>query len=341
MINRQWLLAAHPRATVSPDCFSYREIEAPARPSSSAVLVQTELLLCIPTIRTWIAGKSDGFHPAVGVGAPIPAPSVARIVESADPRWRVGDRVVGSGLWADFQWIEPSAGSHQLLARDTASVDALGIAGINALTAYFGLIEVGRPVAGETLLVSGAAGSVGSIAAQIGRIMGCRVVGLCGGSEKARWLSEVCRLDTVIDYRAGNVAERIAAACPDGIDIFYDNVGGALLSDVVARMRRHARIVLCGQIATYDGREPNPPLDMMRIIYGSIRLQGFLTRDYADRFGEARERLLAWDREGLLAHREDVRDGFDQLPAVFAELFTGGNAGTLIVRVADDAGRGG
>jgi NADPH-dependent curcumin reductase CurA len=218
-------------------------------------------------------------------------------------------------------------------------VDALGILGMNALTAYFGIIEVGQPQPGETLLVSGAAGSVGSIAAQIGRIGGARVIGICGGSEKAQWLKDSCGIAEVIDYKAEGVGEALDALCPDGVDVFFDNVGGTMLGDVVARMRRHGRVALCGQIATYDDAASNPPLDMMRIIYGAIRLQGFLVPDFADRMPEALEKLSQWDREGLLAHREDVRDGFAALPDTFASLFDGSNNGTLIARIADEDGR--
>jgi NADPH-dependent curcumin reductase CurA len=215
----------------------------------------------------------------------------------------------------------------------------LGILGMNALTAYFGVIEVGQPTPGETLLVTGAAGSVGSIAAQIGRIRGARVIGICGGSDKTRWLQDSCGIAEVIDYKAQDVGVALDALCPDGVDVFFDNVGGTMLRDVVRRMRRHGRVALCGQIATYDDAADNPPLDMMRIIYGAIRLQGFLVPDFAEQMPEALEQLSEWDRQGLLAHREDVRDGFKALPETFASLFSGSNNGTLIARIMDEEGR--
>lgn len=339
MINRQWTLAAHPGAQLSREDFAWGEQPVPERgPAPGMVLVQTELLLCAPTIRNWISGNRSSYYPTIEVGSPVMAPGVGRVVASEDAAFPVGARVLGTLAWQDYQWVAPALG-YRVLPDAVASVDALGVLGMNALTAYFGLLEVGQPKAGETLLVSGAAGSVGSIAAQIGRIVGARVVAICGGAEKAQWLREACGIEHVIDYKAGALLPALDALCLEGVDVFFDNVGGTLLRDVVARLRRGGRVALCGQIATYDGAAGDPPLDMMRIIYGAIRLQGFLVPDYAARFDEATAQLAAWNAEGRLAHREDVRDGLERLPDTFAALFRGDNAGTLIARVSDGEGR--
>jgi NADPH-dependent curcumin reductase CurA len=338
MINRQWLLASHPGAQLTRSDFAWQEAPVAAdAPASGQILLQTELLLCAPTIRNWISGNRSSYYPTIEIGSPIMAPGVARVVASDDAAFPVGARVLGTLAWQDYQWVDPAYG-YRHLPDEVASVDALGVLGMNALTAYFGVLEVAQPKAGEVMLVSGAAGSVGSVAAQIGRIVGARVVALCGGAEKARWLREECGVDEVIDYKAEDVLARLDALCPTGIDVFFDNVGGTLLRDVVARLRRGARVALCGQIATYDGAAGDPPLDMMRIIYGAIRLQGFLVPDYAARYEEATLQLAQWLGEGKLAHREDLRDGLAALPETFASLFSGDNSGTLIARVSDGNG---
>ena len=339
MINRQWRLASRPQGAVERNNFDLIKTEVPSPPETGGkVLVRNQLLLCMPTIRNFISGKRSDYHPTIELGELIMSPGVGRIVESSDSRYPVGARLVGGSSWQDYQWVDPAQG-YRVLPEGTASIDALGILGMNALTAYFGVVEVGRPQPGETLLVSGAAGSVGSIAAQIGRLRGARVIGICGGPEKVKWLQDTCGIAEVIDYKAQDVGQALDAMCPGGIDVFFDNVGGTMLRDVVARMRRHGRIALCGQIATYDDAAENPPLDMMRIIYGAIRLQGFLVPDFAEQMPEALDQLAQWDREGQLAHREDVRDGFEALPETFASLFSGSNNGTLIARIADEEGR--
>jgi NADPH-dependent curcumin reductase CurA len=339
MINRQWRLASRPQGAVNCSNFEYAETQVPAAPDGGGkVLLRTEMLLCMPTIRNFISGKRSDYYPTIELGELIMSPGVGRIVESSDSNYPVGTRLVGGSSWQDYQWIDPTQG-YRVVPEGTTSVDALGILGMNALTAYFGVVEVGQPQPGETLLVSGAAGSVGSIAAQIGRIGGARVIGICGGQEKAQWLKDSCGVAEVIDYKAQDVGEALDALCPDGVDVFFDNVGGTMLRDVVLRMRRHGRIALCGQIATYDDAADNPPLDMMHIIYGAIRLQGFLVPDFAEQMPQALEQLAEWDRQGLLAHREDVREGFEAMPDTFASLFSGSNNGTLIARMADEKGR--
>ncbi|WP_126174542.1 NADP-dependent oxidoreductase [Altericroceibacterium xinjiangense] len=339
MINRQWRLASRPQGAVNRSNFDYAETQVLASPDTGGkVLLRTEMLLCMPTIRNFISGKRSDYYPTIELGEPIMSPGVGRVVESSDSDYPVGTRLVGGSSWQDYQWVDPEQG-YRVVPNDTPSVDALGILGMNALTAYFGVVEVGQPQSGETLLVSGAAGSVGSIAAQIGRIRGARVIGICGGSEKVNWLKDSCGIAEVIDYKAQDVGVALDALCPDGVDVFFDNIGGTMLRDIVQRMRRHGRIALCGQIATYDDAADNPPLDMMRIIYGAIRLQGFLVPDFADQMPQALERLSEWDRQGLLAHREDVRAGFEALPDTFASLFNGSNNGTLIARIADEESR--
>lgn len=340
MNNRQWLLAARPTGPVDRSCFEYRV--SPDRCGQGVpgqVLVQWELLLCAPTIRNWISGARDSYHPVVEIGDPVLAPAIGRIIESNHPDFSAGQRLFGTGSWQDLQWVDPSAG-YRLIPEGTSSVDAMGVLGINAVTAYCGLMPIGQPKAGEVLLVSGAAGSVGSVVCQIGRILGCKVIGLAGGPDKLRWLREECGVEHVIDYKAEDIPARLDAIAPEGIDIYFDNVGGAILEAAAARMRQCGRIILCGQIAAYDsgGAITAPPIDMMRLIYGGIRIEGFLARHHVERIPEALEALAKWNDQGLLAHRADVRAGLEQLPETFSALFTGSNEGTLLARVSDGSG---
>lgn len=336
--NRRWLLARRPAGHVRREDFVLERSEVPERVDPATVLVRHELLLCAPTIRNWISGERNSYYPTVELGAPVLAPAGGRIVASDDPAWPVGTRVTGFGSWQDYQWVDPAG--LRAVPDHVATQDAIGMLGMNALTAYFGVMAVGRLRPDETLLVSGAAGSVGSVAAQVGRALGARVVALCGSADKARWLREACRIEAVIDYRNEDVPERLAALCPDGVDVVFDNVGGEFLHQALAHTNRHGRIALCGQIATYDVADPHSgrPLDMMRIIYGGITLRGFLVGEFADEWDTAADRIAAWVAERAIAHREDVRDGFDQLPETFAALFDGSNQGTLIARIADEEG---
>jgi NADPH-dependent curcumin reductase len=338
-VNRRWMLAARPVDSVNPTDFRRDTAPIDPRPSGDSILLRHELIACAPTIRIWISGHPNSFWPTVEIGQPVLAPAASRIVRSDDPKWPVGARVLGLGSWQDLQWVSPGRGLRRV-PDHISSRDAMGLFGMNSLTAYFGVVVEGEPKPGQTLVVSSAAGSVGSMAAQIGRILGCRVVGLCGSIEKARWLLEECRIDAVIDYTGEDVAGRLDELCPDGIDIVFDNVGGEFLHHALARTNHRGRILLCGQIATYDVADPmaGRPLDMMRIVYGGIRIQGFLVRDYTARYPEAFEKIGDWAQQGLIVHRDDVRDGFDRLPETFASLFRGGNRGTLLARIANERG---
>lgn len=340
MENRQWLLAQHPQGSVGRECFCWNVASDPAgQGGPGQVLMRWELLLCAPTIRNWISGNRGSFHPVVELGQPILAPAIGQIIESNNADFSVGMRLFGTGSWQDQQWVDPAAG-YMVIAEKTSSVDAMGVLGINALTAYCGLMRLGEPKEGDVLLVSGAAGSVGSIVAQIGRIKGCKVIGIAGGPDKLAWLRDECGINQLIDYKAGDVAAQMDALCSDGIDIYFDNVGGDILVAAAARMRQHGRIVLCGQISTYDSGEAitAPPIDMMRLIYGGIRMQGFLVRHHPDCIQPGLEDLAKWDEQGLLAHREDIRDGLERLPETLTALFDGSNKGTLLARIADAAG---
>ncbi len=334
-INRQWLLKRRPSGAVQPGDLDYREGDAPdpADLKPGELLLRHRLFMCAPTMRNWMEPPGNSLYPSIDLGQPVLAPAGGEVVASARDDVPVGTLVTTLGSWQDYQRI----GAEQDVApipQGLSLAEAMGVYGLNSRTAYVGLLRVGQPKPGETLVVSGAAGSTGSMAAQIGRIIGCRVIGIAGGAEKCRWLREECGLDGAIDYRQGRVQEQLAKLCPKGIDIFYDNVGGDILQAAIETMARFGRIVLCGQIAAYNDGGPVPgPTNMMRLIYGSIRMQGFLAGDYAAEWDDAIAQLKQWVDAGKIVHREDIRRGFRDFPTTFNALFDGSNDGTLLAEV--------
>lgn len=338
--NRQWLLRKRPSGHLHLDDFEYREQPLPATPlAAGEIRVRNVVFLCAPTMRNWMDPPGNSFYPSIPLGQPIMAPAVGRVVASNNPDFAVGERVFALSSWQDYTTLGGAAVRQPTKIVDGISfVDAMGRFGLNPITAYFGLLDVGAATAGETLVVSGAAGSTGSTAAQIGKIKGMRVIGIAGGAAKCAWLTQDCGLDGVIDYKSEQVERRLAELCPQGINVFYDNVGGDILQAAVNNMAPLGRIVLCGQISSYDSNvQAEGPRNMMRLIYGSIRLQGFLCGSYAARFTEAVADLKAWAAAGRIAYREDLHSGFDTLPTTFATLFSGANQGTLLVQIDPSA----
>ena len=331
--NRQWLLARRPTGTAELADFGFQEttFSVPELEPGQVVL-KNSIFLLAPTIRNWLDAPGNNFYPSIPIGAPVLSPAGGEIIASADTRFPVGTRVSAISSWQDYEVVDTTERSVRPMPVGATEVEAMGPLGMNALTAYFGLLRIGRPKVGETLVVSGAAGSAGSTAAQIGKIMGARVVGIAGGPEKCEWLVSECGLDAAIDYKTTDLGEQLAKTCPDGIDVFFDNVGGTTLQAAVDSMARFGRIVLCGQIAGYDNGVPVPgPHNMMRLIYGSVQMQGFLLGDYEQELAEGWHHLGSWLRNGSLVHREDVRTGFAAIPQSFPALFDGSNTGTLLV----------
>lgn len=335
MINRQWLLRRRPTGAATRDDFDYRETAVPGQPlGEGQILLRNEIFLCAPTMRNWMDPPGNNLYPSIPLGEPVLAPSAGTVVASAHPDFVPGERVTTLSSWQDYEVIDGAARAIRTIPDRLSTIDAMGRFGLNPLTGYFGMLRVGQPVAGETVVVSGAAGSTGSTAVQVARIVGCRVIGIAGGRDKCDWLVNECAIDAAIDYKSEDVEQRLAELCPGGIDIFYDNVGGDILQAAVENMARHGRIVLCGQIASYnDGRTPEGPRNMMRLIYGSIRMQGFLMGDYAAEVPAALVELESWTKAGLIEYREDVRGGFDRIPETFGALFDGSNRGTLLASI--------
>lgn len=337
-INRQWILKQRPEGQAKPSDFEFNQTEIPTRAlKENEILVRHVVLLCAPTMRNWMDPPGNNLYPCIPIGAPVMAPSVGHIVASGNPKYAAGMRISTIGSWQDYEIINTDQRPILPMLDGLTFADAMGRFGLNSLTAYFGTLEVGQLKAGETFLVSGAAGSTGSMAAQIGKIHGAKVIGIAGGKTKCDWLTKTCGMDAAIDYKSEQVEEKIRELCPNGVDVFYDNVGGEILQAAVENMAKFGRIVLCGQISSYDsGNSPEGPRNMMRMVYGSVTMRGFLARDFGQQFPQALADIRRWTDEGKLIHREDVREGFEQLPETYLSLFTGSNVGTLLAKIADE-----
>lgn len=338
IVNRAWLLARRPQGRVAIADFAYREepFVAPAL-AEGELLVRNHIFSCAPTIRNWLNAPGSSYRGAIGIGQPVAGMAGAEVIASRHPHFTAGDLVTAVSPWQDYAVLTPDWAPVPVvkIPGGLTLADALGPYSPNSLTGYFGMIDVGGAKAGDTVLISGAAGSVGSVACQVARIQGCRVIAIAGGSEKCAWLRDVARVDATIDYKNEDLATRMTAVCPERVNLFFDNVGGPVLQAAVDAMAVHGRIVLCGQISAYDTDRPAPgPRDMMKLVYGRILMQGFVVGDFAARYDEAYATLRRWIGRGDIICRVDVRKGFERLPEAFVDLFSGSNEGTLLVSAA-------
>lgn len=333
--NRSWTLQSRPAGALSLDDFALIEAEL-AEPDldEGELFVRNHAFAVAPTIRNWLNESGGSYRGSVPLGGTIPGMAGCEVLVSRHHDYPVGSRIVAMSRWSDYAVIAPDKSPVPVFAVTDGMPfeEALVSLSPNALTAYFGLLEVGRPIAGETVLVSGAAGSVGSTVCQIARIMGCRVIAVAGGRQKCEWLVETCGVDAAIDYRSEEIGTRLAELCPNGIDVVFDNVGGDFLQAAVDNIAPHGRIVLCGQISAYDSPDGAPgPRDMMKLVYGRVRMEGFVVGDFVDRSDEAHAALSEWIAAGQLVTRADIRQGLDRLPGSLVDLFSGNNNGSLIV----------
>ncbi|MFL6602616.1 MAG: NADP-dependent oxidoreductase [Steroidobacteraceae bacterium] len=341
LCNRQWLLASRPSGAVKHENFTFREaklVEPELKPGE--VFVRNLMFHLAPTMRNWMNEPSRSYRAAVEIGGTIISPGGAEVVKSANPRWHPGQCFTAVSRWEDYSVLEPDLSPTPVIpvAETLTLTEALGVYGMNSLTAYMGVLKVGEPKPGETVVVSAAAGSVGVMAAQIAKLVGCRVIGIAGGRQKCDWLVSTCGLDEAIDYKSENVGARLKELCPNGVNVFFDNVGGEILQAVMDNIAVHGRIAVCGQICAYNSDKPAPgPRDMMRLVYGRVRIQGFVLGDFPNDIEQGRADLMRWVKEGKIVHREDIRMGFENLPNAFLDLFTGRNEGTLLVKIADAA----
>jgi NADPH-dependent curcumin reductase CurA len=336
-LNRQWLLKTRPQGNVGPQNFELVQTPLPQPDyATGQVLLKTLMLGFDPAMRGWMVDEPS-YLPPVALGEPMRASGVAQVVKSENPALPVGTLVQGLTHWQEYSIGDPAGFIPPTpLPAGTPPNLALSVFGTTSLTAYFGLLDVGQPKPGETVLVSGAAGATGSVVAQIARIKGCRVVGIAGGQEKCEWLRTACKLDAVIDYKSESLSKRIDQLCPKGVDVFFDNVGGDTLEAAIGHMANFGRIALCGAISSYNDTTAKPgPRNLMLLVSRRVRMQGFIVLDYLDRMGEAIDALAGWVMGGEIAWREDIQHGFDNIPATLQRLFTGENVGKQLLQLAD------
>lgn len=334
--NRHVILKERATALPHPGLFEVVEGDAPS-PADGQVLINNIYVTADPGMKGWISTARN--YASVETGTTMHAFSVGVVVESRHPDVREGDVVVANTGWAEYAVADPEAATFRRVDPDAAPVStALGILGINGFTAFFGLLEVGKPRPGDTVLVSTASGAVGSAVGQIARIKGCRTVGIAGGPEKTALCTDVFGYDDAIDYKAiDDLDAALRDACPDGIDVYYDNVGGPTLDLVLGMMNLHGRVVICGTAAT-DSWVPQPTglRPERNLLVSRIRMEGFLCFDFADRYDEAHAQLLEWLKAGKLNYREDIVDGLENAPAALAGLYEGRNMGRQLIRVRPD-----
>ncbi len=334
-INRQWVLKSRPTGMISEANFEYKETPLPGI-DDGELLVRNLCLSFDPTQRGWV-NDTESYMPPVGIGEVMRAGSVGQIVESRHPDYKPGELVQGTGGWQDYVVATPGQMmSASKLPQGVTPELALGLFGITGLTAYFGLLDLSEPKPGHTVLVSGAAGATGSVAGQIAKLKGCRVVGIAGGPTKCQWLVDEAHFDSAIDYKNENVAERIAELCPDGINIFFDNVGGEILEAALDNLAMNARVILCGGISAYNSETPLPgPVNLMNLVITRSRMEGFIIIDYLHRVDEFVADMGQWLQEGKINHLEDIQEGFENIPNTLQRLFTGQNMGKQLLRIAD------
>lgn len=331
--NRQVWLQSRPNGIPQARDFSIRRV-AIQRPAEGQFLVQNEFLSVDPAMRGWIADAST-YWPRIEIGDTMRAFSVGEVVESLNPRYAVGDKVMGIFGWQDYAVVDEARVMRKVLERDVPLSASLGVLGLNGLTAYFGLLDVCRPKAGETVVVSTAAGAVGSAVGQIAKIKDCRTVGVTGGSDKVRQCLGEFGFDAAIDYKAAsNLDEALRAACPDGVDAYFDNTSGPIHDAVMRQINLHARIAICGtaSYASWDPWHEGPRPERHLLVKRAI-MQGFLTTDFAARYEEAIADLVGWIRDGRLRYREDMLEGIEAAPGAIQTLYGGANNGKLVIRL--------
>lgn len=333
MKNKQFVLASRPAGMPSAENFRLNEIEVPT-PNDGEALVRTLYLSVDPYIRGRMTDRKSYVAP-FAVGEAISGGAVAQVVESNASSLKPGDIVHAMLPWQLFS-VAKAAQLHKIDPALAPITTALGVLGVPGLTAYFGFLDIGKPKEGEVVVVSGAAGAVGTVVCQIAKIKGCRVVGIAGSDEKNQYLRDELGVDATINYKTADLKQELRQACPDGVDIYFDNVGGEVSDVVLTNLRHHSRIIICGQIALYNLEKPEPGIRVQPyLLVNSALMQGFIITDYGSRFGEGAKQMTQWLREGKLKYAENIIEGFENTPQAFLGLFTGENLGKQLVKVAD------
>ena len=329
-INRQILLKNRPDG--APGLGNFELVQSPVpEPGDGEVLMRTRYLSLDPYMRGRMSAAKSYTKP-VEVGESMVGGTVGEIVKSRNAKFAVGDIVTGFGGWQDYA-LSNGAGLRKLDPAAAPVTTALGVLGMPGMTAYAGLLEIGRPKPGETVAVAAASGAVGSVVGQIAKIKGCRAVGIAGGPEKCRYVVQELGFDACIDHRAADFARQLQVACPAGVDVYFENVGGAVQQAVWPLLNDFARIPVCGLIAQYNAA-PMPGPDMFSVMRKRLTLRGFIVWDFAAKQADFLRDAGEWVRSGRLKYREDVVEGLENAPAAFLSLFRGKNFGKLLVKVA-------
>jgi NADPH-dependent curcumin reductase CurA len=333
-VNHQFRLAARPQGMVGREHFDYVEEPVPEA-QDGQVLVKIFYISLDPAMRGWMA-EGRSYIPPVEIGEVMRAGTVGVVVESRGQKLAVGDHVSG---WLGVQEYAV-CDENAVFEVDIDQIPLpkyLGALGMPGMTAYFGLLDIGAPKEGETVVVSGAAGAVGSVVGQIAKLKGCRVVGIAGGPDKCRWVVEELGFDAAIDYKGEDVNVALREHCPEGIDVYFDNVGGDILDAALARLARGARVAICGAISQYNNLDAmRGPSNYMSLLVNRARMQGFVVIDYMSRFPQATQEMAGWITAGKLVAREDVVEGFERFPDALVQLFAGENVGKLVLKVTDE-----
>ncbi|MFC6269609.1 NADP-dependent oxidoreductase [Frigoriflavimonas asaccharolytica] len=331
-MNKVITLNSRPVGKPQLSDFKFEEVEMPQM-KDGEVLLKTKFVSVDPYLRGRMS-DAKSYVPPFELQKAMSSGVVAEVTESKNDQFKVGDFVSGSLEWKELQSVNPE---HLTKVDDQIAPlsNYLGILGMTGLTAYLGLTEIGKPQKGETILVSGAAGAVGSVVGQIGKILGCRVVGIAGTDEKVEFLKSEFGYDDAINYNTTeNMTKAIAEACPNGVDVYYDNVGGDISDAAHTNINRFGRVIVCGAISTYNETEvPTGPRVEGFLIKKSVLMQGFIVSNYAEKFPEAVKQLAQWLAEGKLKSSETIVEGFDQIPQAFIDLFSGKNTGKMIVKI--------
>jgi NADPH:quinone reductase len=338
-MNKKILLANRPKGMPAPSDFKIVDAEVP-KPAEGEVLIRTLYLSVDPYMRGRMNDRKS-YVPPFALNEVITGGVVGEVVESRSDAFQVGDKVTGLLPWQLYTVAkaeqETVTSIRKVDTRLAPVTTALGVLGMPGLTAYFGLLDIGQPAAGETVVVSGAAGAVGTAVCQIAKIKGCRVVAIAGSDEKNRYLTEELGVDTAVNYKsAPDIKQALRDACPAGVDVYFDNVGGEISDGVLALIKHGARIVICGQISLYNLEQPDVgPRVQPYLLVNSALMKGFIVSDYVARFGEAFRQLAGWVAEGKLKYAENIVEGFENTPQAFLGLFSGENLGKQLVKVAD------
>jgi NADPH-dependent curcumin reductase CurA len=329
--NRQWLINDRPTGRpLKDDDFKLVETEI-REPGEGEVLIRTRYLGFDPAQKGWMENVG-GYVAPTQIGEVMRGSGIGEVISSRSPAFNQGDKVSGQFGWQEYPVM--AAKDLLKLEDDDLLTASLGVLGTTGMTAYFGLYKIGKPFPGDTLVVTGAAGATGSVVGQIGKIGGCKVIGVAGGPEKCRWLVEELGFDAAIDYKAGEVRRQLKEHAPDGIDVLWDNVGGKIFNDLLAELAMHARVVVCGGISRYEtGQMPAGPENYFNLIFKRATMEGFIVLDWMSEYPWARARMKRWIREGKIKFKEDVQEGLENAPRTLMRLFKGENFGKQMLKL--------